>query len=62
MKDGRCISYYGMLNGKIICQATAILDKSVIQNCDGLVDEKTVYLCAFRTVEKYQGKGYFSKR
>lgn len=39
-----------------------MLGKIFIQNCDGLVDEKTVYLFAFRTVEKYQGKGYFSKR
>ena len=47
VKDGRCISYYGMLNGKIICQATAILDKSVIQNCYGLVDEKFESVNAF---------------
>lgn len=55
------IVYYGILNGKIICEATAMFDKSIVQNGDGLVDEKTAYLCAFRTVEKYQGKGYFSK-
>lgn len=55
------IAYYGILNGKIICEATAMLDKSAVQNCDGLVDKKTAYLCSFRTVEKYQGKGYFSK-
>lgn len=61
VKNEDSIVYYGILNGKIICEATAMLDKSVVQNCDGLVDEKTVYLCAFRTVEKYQGKGYFSK-
>lgn len=38
-----------------------MLDKSIVQNCEGLVDDKTVYLCAFRTVEKHQGKGYFSR-
>lgn len=47
VKDGRCISYYGMLNGKIICEATAMLDKSIIQNCDGLVDEKFESINAF---------------
>lgn len=47
MKDGLCISYYGMLNGKIICEATAMLDKSIIQNCDGLVDEKFESVNAF---------------
>ena len=27
----------------------------------GLVDGHTVYLSAFRTIDKFQGKGYFSK-
>ncbi|MCH5314455.1 MAG: GNAT family N-acetyltransferase [Eubacterium sp.] len=61
VNNGQSIVYYGVLNGKIICEATAMLDKSTVQNSDGLVDEKTVYLCAFRTIEKHQGKGYFSK-
>lgn len=61
VENGQSIAYYGILNGKIICEATAMLDESIVQNSDGLVDKKTVYLCAFRTVEKYQGKGYFSK-
>lgn len=38
-----------------------MLDKGIVQNSDELVNEKTAYLCAFRTIEKYQGKGYFSK-
>lgn len=42
-------------------EATAMLDKTAVQNSDGLVDDKTAYLCAFRTIKKYQGKGYFSK-
>lgn len=61
VKNGQSIAYYGILDGKIICEVTAMLDKRIVQNCDGLVDEKTAYLCAFRTVEKCQGKGYFSK-
>lgn len=60
VKNGQSIAYYGILNGKIICEATALLDKSIVQNSEDLVDNKTVYLCAFRTIEKYQGKGYFS--
>ena len=60
VKNGQSIVYYGILNSEIICETTAMLDKSVIQNSEGLVGDKTVYLCAFRTVEKYQGKGYFS--
>ncbi|MFR5875413.1 MAG: GNAT family N-acetyltransferase [Eubacterium sp.] len=61
VKNGQSIAYYGILNSKIICQATAMFDRNIVQNSDGLVDDKTVYLCAFRTVEQYQGKGYFSK-
>lgn len=61
VKNGQSIAYYGILNGEIICEATAMLDKSTVQNSDGLVNDKTVYLCAFRTNEKYQGKGFFSE-
>lgn len=61
VKKGQSIAYYGILNGVIICEATAMLDKNFVQNSDSLVDNKTAYLCAFRTVEKYQGKGYFSE-
>ena len=61
VKNGQSIAYYGLLNDKIICEATAMFDKSIVQNCGSLVDDKTAYLCAFRTVEKYQGKGCFSK-
>lgn len=30
------------------------------RNSTGLVDSHTVYLSAFRTIDKFQGKGYFS--
>lgn len=60
-QKGLIIPYYGVLNGKIISECTAVLDKSIVQNSDGLVDEKTAYLSAFRTNTEYQGKGYFSK-
>ena len=38
------IPYYGLLGDEIICEATAALDKKVIQNGDGLIDNETVYL------------------
>lgn len=59
--EGKALPYYGILDGQIISEATAILDADVAQNSDGLVDEKTAYLSAFRTIPEYQGKGYFSK-
>lgn len=60
-KKGLIIQYYGILNGKIICECTAAISPIVVQNSDNLVDNKTAYLTAFRTLPEYQGKGYFSK-
>lgn len=60
VRRGESIAYYGVLGGESICEATAMLEKANVQNGDGLVDEKTAYLCAFRTVEEHRGKGYFS--
>jgi len=54
------IPYYGLLNDKIICECTAILDSSIVQNSDNLVNKETAYLSAFRTNKEYQGQGYFS--
>ena len=60
-KQGYTIPYYGILDGIIICEATAMVHPKVVQNNIGLVDSHTVYLSAFRTLNKFQGKGYFSK-
>ena len=58
---GRSIPYYGILDGTIICEAIAMLDPASVQNGAGMMNDKTAYLCAFRTVTEFQGKGYFSK-
>ena len=57
------IVYYGILDGKIITEATAVIsgEDKYIQNKEGLIDEKTAYLTAFRTNKEYEGLGYFSK-
>ncbi|MBQ6546859.1 MAG: GNAT family N-acetyltransferase [Bacilli bacterium] len=60
-KKGLIIPYYGLLGDKIICECTAILSPLVVKNAEDLVNEKTAYLSAFRTIPEYQGKGYFSK-
>ena len=57
---GLIIPYYGILNGEIICECTALLSNSIVQNPEGLVGDKIAYLSAFRTNEEYQGQGYFS--
>lgn len=59
-EKGEIIPYYGILDGKIICEATAMTEPKRVQNSDGLVSDDTVYLSAFRTVKEYRGKGYFS--
>ena len=48
------------LSQEIICEATAVLKPEYVQNGEGLADEHTAYLCAFRTNEAYRGQGYFS--
>ena len=58
---GLIIPYYGILDGQIICECTAIIDPSIVQNPKDIIDEKTAYLSAFRTIDEYKGKGYFSK-
>jgi ribosomal protein S18 acetylase RimI-like enzyme len=60
-KHGAQIPYYGILDGKIISEATASLSPDIVQNGKELVDDKTAYLTAFRTIKEYQGQGYFSK-
>ena len=60
-KKGLSITYMGLLNGEIICECTAAVDPSIVQNSDGLVNDKIAYLFAFRTIDEYQGQGYFSK-
>ena len=59
-KRGNSIPYYGILNGNIICEATALITPEIVQNSDELVGNNIIYLSAFRTILEYQGKGYFS--
>lgn len=56
---GRSIPYYGILDGTVICEATAVLNPDIGQ-ADGKAGS-AVELCAFRTNKEYRGKGYFSK-
>lgn len=60
-RAGISIPYYGILDGTIICEATAVVSPDAVQNSDGMIGDRTVYLCAFRTVKQLQGKGCFSK-
>ncbi len=60
-QTGRSIPYYGILDVTIICEATAVVDPGEVQNSAGMMDEKTAYLCAFRTIKEYREKGYFSR-
>ena len=59
--EGKTIPYYGILDGEIICEATAVIDPEPARRSRGLVDEQTAYLEAFRTNEPFMGQGYFSR-
>lgn len=58
---GLIIPYYGILEGTIICEATAMPNPEAVQNADGLSGNGAVYLSAFRTVKEYRGMGFFSR-
>ncbi len=58
-RTGRSIPYYGILDGTIICEATAVLNPDFGRA--GKETGQTAELCAFRTNKEYRGKGYFSK-
>ncbi len=59
-KLNQVIPYYGILNDLIICEATTIIDAKLLKNSFGLINQKTAYLSAFRTIPAYQNQGYFS--
>lgn len=63
--ENSTISYFGILNNKIICEVTAYIKNSAfiddISEPLGLLSDNMAYLSAFRTNKEYEGKGYFSK-
>lgn len=61
MPEWKRISYFGFLDDDVICEATAAISSDACENMEGLVDEKTAYLFAFRTNVEYRWKWYFSK-
>ena len=62
---GNRITYVGILNGNIICDATAVIKKEGILNEAGdiknIVNEKRVFLCGVRTNKEYENQKYFSR-
>ena len=63
--DGSMLIYYGFLNDKIICEATAYIKEDAfigdLDDPSGLLNNNMAYLAAFRTNKEYEGQGYFSK-
>ena len=61
--EGTAIFYLGFLNGRIIAETCAHIDKNYKgnTNLDELTSETRAYLNAFRCDKEYEGKGYFSQ-
>ena len=63
--DKSTISYLGILDNEIICEATAYIKTSAfegdISDFSKLLNDNMAYLAAFRTNKEYEGKGYFGK-
>jgi hypothetical protein len=55
-RTGRSIPYYGILDGTVICEATAIPDPDIPLTGGETLAGRTVELCAFRTNKEYRGK------
>lgn len=55
--------FFGYLDSEMITEANATISTDDVhtQNIDKITNEKTAYLSAFVTKEKFRGKGYFSK-
>ena len=60
-ENGSSIPYYGLMQGIIICEATAVISLNSEQADENLAGARTAYLCALRTVPEYQGKGFMSR-
>ena len=60
-RAGRSVPYYGILDGTVICEATAVPSSGIPPENGEVKEEPSVELCAFRTIKAYRGKGYFSK-
>ena len=61
MPEWKRISYFGLLDDIVICEATAALSSDACQNMEDLMDEKTAYLFAFRTDKEFRWQWYFSQ-
>ena len=63
--NNNAITYIGILNGEIICEATAYIKEDAfigdIDEPSGLLSDDMAYLAAFRTNKEYEGQGYFRK-
>ena len=49
----------GLLNSKIICEATAILASNIIQNSKDLVGNGAIYLSGLGQIRNIEGKVIF---
>jgi len=58
---GYAIVYYGMIDGKVISECTAIINPAAKVNISDIVNEDTAYLMNIETNINYRNKGYFTE-
>ena len=63
VESQKSITYYGILNGTIISEATAAIrnDSYYVKNPKKLINKNTAYLSAFKTQTQYRNSGFFSR-
>ena len=59
----KSITYYGLLNGTVISEATASIsnDSYYVKNSKNLIDDDMAYLSSFKTNKEYRNSGFFSR-
>ncbi len=60
-RDGSSLPYYGVLQGTVISEATAVIRPNEEQADGALTGPHTAYLCAFRTDPGFRGRGFLSR-
>ena len=59
----KSITYYGIMNGEVVSEATASISQEsfYVKDSKQLIDQDMAYLSAFMTNKEYRNNGFFSR-